>query len=93
MRRAAGSRPAAGNIAIIKGEYGAMPSGPSRDVTKKVAALVKGGALGVDASNDNFGDPAVGTVKKLTVDYTFDGAAKSKTVNENETLTISATGN
>ena len=31
-------------------------------------------------------------VKKLRVDYTFNGAKKSKTVDENQTLTISNTG-
>ena len=44
------------------------------------------------AGKYNFGDPVEGTVKKLTVDYTFDGKEKSKTVNENETLTITDKG-
>jgi hypothetical protein len=49
-------------------------------------------ALSMAASNDNFGDPASGIVKKLRIDYTFDGKEHSKTVSENETLTISNTG-
>jgi uncharacterized protein YbaA (DUF1428 family) len=88
----AGDKPPAGKLVIVKAVYGDLPSGDSTDVTQKVAAMVKDNALSVDATNDNFGDPAEGIVKKLRVDYTFEGAAKSKTVDENETLTISATG-
>ena len=88
-----GKAPAAGGkLAIVKAEYGDLPSGEKVDVTKKVAEMVKDGALTVEATNDNFTDPVEGTVKKLRVDYTFNGAAKSKTVEENETLTISASG-
>jgi uncharacterized protein YbaA (DUF1428 family) len=84
--------PAGGTLVIVKAVYGDLPSGDSTDVTQKVAAMVKDNALSVDATNDNFGDPAENIVKKLRVDYTFKGAAKSKTVDENQTLTISATG-
>ncbi len=86
------SGPAVGNVVIIKAEYGAaLPEGPSADVTKQVAALVKAGSLAVEASNGNFGDPANGIVKKLRVDYTVNGVAASKTVRELETLTFTAT--
>ena len=74
------SGPASGNVVIVKAEYGDLPDGPSADVTKKVAALVKAGALAVDASNGNFGDPANGRVKKLRVEYTVNGVPASKTV-------------
>ncbi|MCX5655591.1 MAG: DUF3395 domain-containing protein [Planctomycetota bacterium] len=84
--------PSPSKLVIVKAEYGDLPSGDKVDVTKKVAEMVKDGALSVEATNDNFTDPAEGTVKKLRVDYTFDGVAKSKTVDEGETLTISATG-
>ncbi|MCY2953766.1 MAG: DUF3395 domain-containing protein [Planctomycetota bacterium] len=77
---------------IVKAVYGDLPDGNKTDVTEEVAATVKDGALSVEATNDNFGDPAEGVVKKLRVDYTFDGKEKSKTVDENETLTISAKG-
>ena len=60
-------------------------------MTKKVAALAKAGVLAIDASNDNFGDPASGHVKKLHVDYSVNGVTASKTVREQETLTITAT--
>jgi HEAT repeat protein len=85
------SGPARGNVVIVKAEYGKLPEGPSADVTKKVAELVKAGALAVEASNGNFGDPAYGIGKTLRVDYTVNGVAVSKTVAENETLTLTAT--
>ena len=85
------SKPASGNIVIIKAEYGDSSAGLSADVTKKVAELAKAGALAIDASNENFGDPAGGHVKMLCVDYSVNGVTASKTVREQETLTITAT--
>jgi HEAT repeat protein len=85
------SGPASGNVVIVKAEYGDLPSGRSADVTEKVAALVKAGSLAVEASNGNFGDPANGVVKKLRVDYTVNGVPASRTVAENDTLTLTAT--
>ena len=82
----------AAKLVIVKAVYGDLPDGDKSDVTDKVKGMVKDGALSVEASNDNFGDPAEGVVKKLKVDYTFEGKAKSKTVDENETLTISDKG-
>jgi hypothetical protein len=79
-------------LVIVKAVYGDLPDGAKTDVTEKVKGMVKDGALSVVASNDNFGDPAEGVVKKLKVDYTFEGKAKSKTVDEDETLTISDKG-
>ena len=38
------------------------------------------GALKVAASNDLFGDPANGIVKKLRIDYTVDGVPRSRMV-------------
>jgi len=92
--RAADTAPATQKVKLVvkKAVYGDLPDGAKIDVTEKVAKMVKEDALSVDATNDNFTDPAVGVAKKLTVDYTFDGKEKSKTVNENETLTISNTG-
>lgn len=74
---------------IRKAVYGSLPNGPSADVTDIVADLVRKNRLSVEASNDQFGgDPAPNVVKKLRVDYTFDGVNHSKTVGENQTLTI-----
>jgi len=82
----------ASKLVIKKAVYGDLPDGKSVDVTEKVAGMVKDGALSVDATNDNFTDPAEGTAKKLMVDYTFDGAEKSKSADEGQTLTISDKG-
>ena len=79
-------------LVVRKAVYGDLPKGQFADVTEDVAALVQRNALSVKADNDIFGDPAEGIVKKLRVDYTFDGKQKSKTVNDNETLTISDKG-
>jgi len=75
-------------LVIRKAVYGALPKGPSGDVTEEVAAMVKKNVLSVQATNELFGDTANGIVKKLRVDYTFDGIEKTKTVGENQTLTI-----
>ena len=84
------SEPASGNIVIVKAEYGDLPAGASADVTQKVAEMVKAGAMAVEASNGNFGDPAGGIPKKLRVDYTVNGVTVSKTVPENDNLTLTA---
>jgi hypothetical protein len=79
-------------LVIKKAQYGDLPDGAKSDVTQKVSDKVKDDTLSIEATNENFGDPAEGIVKKLKVDYTFDGKEKSKTVNENETLTINDKG-
>ena len=95
---AAGTAPAAApaaaatKLVIVKAVYGDLPDGMKADVTEKVKSFVKEDALSVVASNDNFGDPVEGTVKKLRVEYTFNGEKKSKDAAENETLTISNKG-
>ena len=81
--------PATGPHLVIKTAfYGDLPDGPSTDVTVKVAAAVVHDSLSIAASNDNFGDPAEGIVKKLRVEYLLDGTPHSRTVQENETLVI-----
>ena len=82
-----------GKLLILKAEYGDLPDGARTDVTTKVQEMVKDDALSVDATNDNFGDPIEGTVKKMKVEYLFNGGAKKeKEVAENETLAISNKG-
>lgn len=76
-------------LVIVKAVYGNLPKGNASDITADVAEMVENDALEVTANNGNFGDPAEGKVKKLRVDYTFEGWKKSVTVKENETLTIS----
>jgi len=79
---------------IEKALYGDLPGGASTDVTAKVKEMVKDDTLSVFAHRGKFGigDPAPSVRKKLKVDYTFNGAKKSKQVNENEDLTISDQG-
>ncbi len=79
-----------GKIVVRKAVYGDLPKGRQKDVTKKVAALVKRGGLDIAASNGNFGDPAGGTVKKLEIVYTVNGATRTQTVTENGTITLAA---
>jgi hypothetical protein len=80
--------PPAPGLIVTRAVYGDLPDGGSIDVTEKVAALVAHNTLSVAASNDNFGDPASGIVKKLRVEYTLQGVANSRTVEENATLVI-----
>ena len=84
------SSSAAANVVIRKAFYGDLPNGRKADVTRKVARIVKSGKGEVEASNDNFGDPAQGMPKKLRVDYTVNGMPGSKTVNEKDTITFAA---
>jgi len=84
------ARTGGGRIVIRKAVYGDLPDGKQANVTRKVAKLVKGGATSVEASNTNFGDPVQGTAKKLRVDYTINGVARSKTVREKDTITFAA---
>jgi putative heme-binding domain-containing protein len=78
-------------------ESGGKKDGPSfastrrqRDVTGQVADAVKSNALRISVSNDLFGDPAEGQVKRLKVDYLDGDEAKSKIADENATLEIKA---
>jgi hypothetical protein len=81
----------AGQLVIVKAEYGDLATDVTNDVTKKVAKMVKNNTLTVVAENISFGDPAEGVQKKLKVDYIMmDGKAASQTVAEGETLKISA---
>jgi hypothetical protein len=80
-------------LKIVSAFYGDLPDGNKTDVTAKVQAKVHANALSVDASNDNFGDPAEGVGKKLKVEYSFDGGdKKTKEAGENEKLEISNKG-
>jgi len=78
---------------IHKALYGDLAGNKTDDVTDQIKNLVRKNTLSVKADNESFGDPAPNVVKKLRIDYTFDGVKKSKTVAENATLTISENGN
>jgi len=66
--------------------YGA--GGKEVDVTGELRALVKGGRLDVTASNDIAGDPNVGVLKTLLVEYSVDGVRRVRTVTEGRQLTL-----
>lgn len=87
----ADERPVPIRVVVRKAVYGNLASNKIVDVTQKVDGFLKDNILALTPSNDLFGDPAAGQMKQLRVDYTLDGAAKSKTGNENEVLTISPT--
>ena len=82
------AQPASGKIVIHKALYGDLPNGRKADVTRKVAAMVKRGALKIEASNTNFGDPAQGIPKKMTIEFSVDGATQTRTVPEKGTITL-----
>ena len=75
-------------LVIVKALYGDLPKGKATDVTQTVRELVENNGLKVTAGYSNFGDPAFGKVKKLRVDYKFDGWRNSVTVREGGTLKI-----
>ncbi len=80
----------AADIAIREAVYGDLPDGPAENVTEKVARIVAAGAMTVEASNANFGEPAPGKVKKLRVDYTVKGSPATRTAAEGEVMTLAA---
>ncbi len=84
------AEPAAGNVVIKKAIYGALPDGPSAEVTKKATDLVKSGSMTLEVNNGNFGDPAPRKPKKLSVEYTVNGVWASKTVAEGQTIMFTA---
>ena len=76
-------------LVVLKATYG-DPSDPSSssDVTAQVEDMVTNNSLTVDASNDNFGDPASGVCKLLRINFKIDGVAGSKSVYERGTIKI-----
>jgi hypothetical protein len=89
---AADEKPVPIRLVVRKAIYGNVGSSENRDVTMNVADLVKDNTLSITPGNALFGDPAKGQSKQLSVDYTFDGVAKSKAAYEGQPLTISAMG-
>ncbi len=70
----------------------AAPRLKQTDVTARLRARVQNDSLSIVADNTIAGDPAYLTLKRLRVDFTLGGAAHSRTVNEDETLTIPGPG-
>ena len=84
------AKPSAGNVTIRKAVYRGIEGGGSADVTKKVAEMVEGGALSIEASNANFGDAASGVVKQLEIEFTANGVTQTETVREGQSITLLA---
>ncbi len=75
-------------LEIVKAEYGVFDLAHSKmvDVTKELEALVANGRLSTLVSNQLAGDPADGVVKKLLVEYEYDGKKYSKRIDESQRL-------
>jgi hypothetical protein len=58
-------------LSILNAKYGANQS--FFDVTDKLKRMVIGNSLNITASNDLAGDPIVGILKKLLIEYKYDG--------------------
>lgn len=84
------AKPSAGNVTIRKAVYRGIEGGGSADVTKKVAEMVEGGAVSIEASNANFGDAASGVVKQLEIEFTANGVTQTETVREGQSITLLA---
>ena len=82
------SVPVPGAVVISKAVYGALPDGPSKDVTAKVDALVKAGKSDLEIDNATFGDTAPGKVKKFQVEYAVNGITRKAVANEGRTLRL-----
>ncbi|MBN2562478.1 MAG: DUF1080 domain-containing protein [Phycisphaerae bacterium] len=79
-----------GSVIVTKAVYGDIAGDKTADVTAKVQQLVAKGALSVEASNGNFGDPASGVRKQLRIEYKANDEPLSGTVNEGQRLTLGA---
>lgn len=82
VKREANSR-----LVIKKAVYGDLTHNTVVNVTQKVADWIED-SLTVEATVDNFGDPANGIEKQLKVDYTLDGVDGTLTVEEGQPLKL-----
>src|SRR5947207_246215 len=74
-------------LIIVKAIYGDQTDpNATIDVTKQIAAHVKGDAVSMPVGNESFDDPASGVNKSLRVDYAVDGVAGTKMFYENGLL-------
>ncbi len=73
-------------LEILKAAY--WTSKARVDVTKELRKMIVGNKLKAIASNAIKGDPDFGTVKKLTIEYKYDGITVTKEFTENERMVI-----
>lgn len=71
---------------ILEARY--YTSVKTSDVTELVREKIENNKLAILASNDIFGDPHPGVVKKLLIKYKYAGETLTKEVGEGETLRI-----
>jgi HEAT repeat protein len=89
------ARPRGGKTVIKSANYGNFDHNLVADVTENVQKLVDAGSITIQSGNrlcskDGFGrDPAPGKPKTLHIVYTFDGAEKSASVRENDSIHLS----
>lgn len=74
-------------LVIRSAVYGDLANHAVVDVTRKVSDWI-GDSLAVEATAENFGDPADGIEKQLKVDYTLDGVEGTTTIEEGQLLKI-----
>jgi HEAT repeat protein len=79
-----------GEVVILKAVYGAFPDGGRMDVAEKITTLVKGGGDSLPVLNSTFGEPAPGKRKQLRIEFTVNGRPVNQTVEEGDTITLTA---
>ena len=77
-----------GAVAVIKAVYGVLPDGPQKEVTAKVAEMIKDGKTMLEINNGSFGDSAPGKVKQFEMTYTINGVPRKAKTGEGATLRI-----
>ncbi|HWD37252.1 MAG TPA: hypothetical protein VG944_00255 [Fimbriimonas sp.] len=80
--------PTLSDIVIQSAWYGA--NGQVADVTDRLMSFLRKGLTTIDVTNANFGDPASGVHKLLTVRYALRGKAGTITVDEGKSLDITS---
>jgi hypothetical protein len=80
-------------IVVQRASYGVLVDpARTRDVKAKVQALIDGGQLDFTVSSLAAGDdPALNELKTLEVDYTVDGAPRTASAQDDETINLAAT--
>ena len=84
------AQPLPGQVTVRRAVYGAVDGSANKNVTRKVTNMINAGALAIEASNGNFGDPANGLVKQLRIEFTRDGVTQVQTVREGQRITLLA---
>ena len=78
-------------LRIISAVYGDQATGRVKDVAALLANAITANTIRINASNSDLGgDPAVNTVKTLTINYKLGEETKTVTLSENATFRIGA---